>query len=404
MSAESTHSTTRHPLEQHQQQRRTRFHVPSSRRERSSSASSPHCDSHDCPSRSPSWDRAPHPSQTRTWTSSPLVLRSSIFPSNHCQPFYDSRPPLPPSPPHTHHLHHTMVPLVLRLCSWSHMLLRLQATSVFRFDPRSKVWSSSPRRVRCSSLGQWRTHASAFLNCWTCGTSSLQDGQIAEWVPILTFAVGVHMELLDWTTETPSCRIISAPVPTNIPPGLPRSSRPSLCVASFPSMPRYRPHPRTQGTWLSQTTGQPDNVDHHAVGDAVEVATHLAHVAGYDVGVLRALNVCWGSEFGEASHLGRLLVIRGEASDSRESGKPISPKRSHSHHHTTLTLHAVLEPRWAFCSLLESLVSHRLSLCSFVLCLAARLTMGKMPNSGPQDKASKTTWRSTQLEGPVLHQ
>ena len=126
--------------------------------------------------------------------------------------------------------------------------LRLQATAVFRFDPRPKVWSSFPRRGHYSSLGQWRIHASAFLNCWTSGTSSLQDGQIAEWVPILTFAVAVHMELLDWTTETPSCRIMSAPVPTTMPPGSPWSSRPSLCVASFPGLPSNQPYRRAQGT------------------------------------------------------------------------------------------------------------------------------------------------------------
>ena len=40
-------------------------------------------------------------------------------------------------------------------------------------------------------------HASSYLNRWTRGTLSQSRGQIAEWMPIVSSAVGVHMELLD---------------------------------------------------------------------------------------------------------------------------------------------------------------------------------------------------------------
>ena len=131
-----------------------------------------------------------------------------------------------------------MVLLVVRPCSCSHKPLSLQATSVLR-GFRSKFWSSSPRQGPNSSVPkvpshfQWRVHASVFLNRWTSGTLSLEGGQIAEWVPIISSAVGVHMELLDQAPETLSCGIISAPVRTTIPSGLPWSSKPSLCVASL---------------------------------------------------------------------------------------------------------------------------------------------------------------------------
>ena len=41
-------------------------------------------------------------------------------------------------------------------------------------------------RHKASSHYQWRTHASAFLDHWTIGALSLQSGEIAEWLPIVS--------------------------------------------------------------------------------------------------------------------------------------------------------------------------------------------------------------------------
>ena len=43
---------------------------------------------------------------------------------------------------------------------------------------------------KASSHCQWQ--ASAFLNHWTSGTLSPQGGQIPEWIPFISSAVGVH--------------------------------------------------------------------------------------------------------------------------------------------------------------------------------------------------------------------
>ena len=150
------------------------------------------------------------------------------------------------------HTHTSLAPHQGSSCSLAVFVLppalRLQATAVFRFDPRSKVWSSSPRRGRYSSLAQWPFHSSAFLNCWTSGTSSLHDGQIAEWVPILTFCCGSSHGFARLDNRDPFLQDVIGSGSYNHATCLPWSSRPLLCVASFPGLPRNRLYPRTEGT------------------------------------------------------------------------------------------------------------------------------------------------------------
>ena len=63
------------------------------------------------------------------------------------------------------------------------------------------------RAQKASSHFQWRIHASAFLGHWTSSTLSLQGGQIAEWIPIISSAVRkyiyIYMEMFDQTLSVP---------------------------------------------------------------------------------------------------------------------------------------------------------------------------------------------------------
>ena len=112
-----------------------------------------------------------------------------------------------------------------------------------------------PLRVqKAASHFQKRMHASAFLNHWTSGTLSLQDGQLSEWIPIISSAVGVHMEMLDQTpllptfyqdslgTLTRSCPPWLSPVLHT--PVVPGSFARIVQVTSRLSTPRNTIHPR----------------------------------------------------------------------------------------------------------------------------------------------------------------
>ena len=48
-----------------------------------------------------------------------------------------------------------------------------------------------------------RIHDFAFLMHWMSGTLPLHGGQITEWIPIISSALGVHMEMLDHAPTLP---------------------------------------------------------------------------------------------------------------------------------------------------------------------------------------------------------
>ena len=100
-------------------------------------------------------------------------------------------------------LHHAVVPFVLR--SRSHM------PRPFRSHVRV-LWSGPIDNLDPFFRGfvpLWvqkaghRSTLQPFVNRWMCGTLSLQGRQITEWVPMMSSAVGVHMESLDQAPPLP---------------------------------------------------------------------------------------------------------------------------------------------------------------------------------------------------------
>ena len=77
--------------------------------------------------------------------------------------------------------------------AFSHTPCRPAATSASHGRDRLTTCRASFEAVawKAASHFQWRIHASAFLNPWTSGTLSL-----LKWIPIISSAIGVHMELL----------------------------------------------------------------------------------------------------------------------------------------------------------------------------------------------------------------
>ena len=173
------------------------------------------------------------------------------------------------------------------------------------------LWSGVERPG--SSSPCQRRPASAFLNHWTCGTLSMQGGQIAEWVPIISSAVGVHVELLD---QAPQLTQVSRDVfrrdhmdfgtaPT--PPGVPRSSRPPPCdllprlaaqVSASPTHPKEHGSP-DDPTARGGTERRIENIllrrprrSRRSRGGG----HNQAYSDGYSMEALRTLNVCWRSE------------------------------------------------------------------------------------------------------------
>ena len=57
---------------------------------------------------------------------------------------------------------------------------------------------------KAAAYFRWQTHALAFLTHWTTDTLSLQGRQIAEWVPTISSAEAVRMEMLDQATALPA--------------------------------------------------------------------------------------------------------------------------------------------------------------------------------------------------------
>ena len=80
-----------------------------------------------------------------------------------------------------------------------------------------------------------RIHDFAFLMHWMSGTLPLHGGQITEWIPIISSALGVHMEMLDHAPTLPHAHQEGHHVPS-------RTCLVRLCfgiTASLPSRTRF---------------------------------------------------------------------------------------------------------------------------------------------------------------------
>ena len=186
-------------LSQRQQQQQVRLHNPSFRQQ------------------SPQWEsRPPEPkphlgSRTASRVSTLRTIgRSSGGDLGHEEPRHGlyplDRSPRPVSLLHARLFHYTVThktyttPWSLLSYIFVHSHLP-PPKSAARGRDRSTPWTASSEAETSSLSRSWSRiaqlpiHASACLSQWTSGTPSLQGGQVAEWVPIISSASGAHIEM-----------------------------------------------------------------------------------------------------------------------------------------------------------------------------------------------------------------